>query len=325
MFIFFMRCLTLRAACLLGFALCLGSPSIEAQTSSSWQLLSQVQVTAAGVFLDQLLAGSETNAVLHVRLCDSPAIGRVLSLSLAQLQAYLKTAAPALASPLWAGPTTVQVTRRTRSLPAAEVLVGLKEFLQRQGGRDQGQIELRFIRPWTSPVIADEMYTLRVNDLPASGLTSVLPLRFELATDQESLGTWQMPLEVRLMREVWVAHQELRRGDTLQDGDLTLELRDALKYRDLLPADTDLNRGWMLSENVQPAQPVQRRAIQLRAVLQRGQLVEALYRDGPIVISLKAEVLDPGAPGQIIRLRNPNSRRELRGKIINEQVVQIQL
>ncbi len=325
MFTFFMRCLTLRAACLLGFALCLGSPSIEAQSQSSWQLLSQVQVTAAGVFLDQLVAGSETNSVLHVRLCDSPAIGRVLSLSLAQLQAYLKAAAPALASPLWAGPTTVQVTRRTRSLPAAEVLAGLKEFLQRQGGRDQGQIELRFIRPWTSPVIADEMYTLRVNDLPSSGLTSVLPVRFELATDQESLGTWQMPLEVRLMREVWVAHQELRRGDTLQDGDLTLEMRDALKYRDLLPADTDLTRGWMMSENVQPAQPVQRRAIQLRAVLQRGQLVEALYRDGPIVISLKAEVLDPGAPGQIIRLRNPNSRRELRGKIINEQVVQIQL
>ncbi|MBM3846435.1 MAG: flagella basal body P-ring formation protein FlgA, partial [Verrucomicrobia bacterium] len=32
-----------------------------------------------------------------------------------------------------------------------------------------------------------------------------------------------------------------------------------------------------------------------------------------------------GASGQVIRVRNPGSRREMRGKVINDQTVQIQM
>lgn len=321
------RSFALRAARLAGAAMWIACAcaTVRAQTAATWQLLPQVQATAAGVFLDQVVAGAETNGVLHLRLCDAPPVGRVLPLPLSQIQALVKASAPALATQAWSGPQAVQVTRRTRMLPAAEVLSGLKEFLQRQAGREPGQLEVRFLRPWNPPVIADEMYTLRITDLPSSGILSTLSVRFELMAEDESLGSWQVSLENRLMREVWVARQPLRRGDSLQEGDLERELRDVLKYRDLLPADTDLTRPWVVNEAVPNAQPVPRRALQLRAVVQRGQMVEALYQDGSIAISLKAEVLDSGTPGQIIRLRNPNSRRELRGKVINEQVVQIQL
>jgi flagella basal body P-ring formation protein FlgA len=44
-----------------------------------------------------------------------------------------------------------------------------------------------------------------------------------------------------------------------------------------------------------------------------------------MVISLKVEVLEEGVPGQMIRVRNYQSHRELRGKVEDEHTISIPL
>ncbi len=290
-----------------------------------WKLVPQTQVTASGVFLDQVLADGGSNGVPHVRTCDAPAVGKGLYLASAQIQNLATNALPSIAGRTWAGSPAIQITRRMRQLGGDEILDSLTSLLQKQQGRDQGQIELRWARPWTPVLIGDESYTLKLVDFPSAGLTPNLLLRFELVADRESLGSWQVVLDARLMRQAWVVQTSLKRGDAIQDSDFSQEPRDVLRQRDLLGIDFDLSKGWIAAENLNQGQPLLRRSVQLRAVVQRGQVVDALVKDGAITISLKAEVLDSGVPGQIIRLRNPISRRELRGKVINEQMVQIQL
>jgi flagella basal body P-ring formation protein FlgA len=40
---------------------------------------------------------------------------------------------------------------------------------------------------------------------------------------------------------------------------------------------------------------------------------------------MKVDVLEDGATGQVIRIRNPQTRRELRGKVQDEQTILISL
>ncbi|MBI3868676.1 MAG: flagellar basal body P-ring formation protein FlgA [Verrucomicrobia bacterium] len=294
--------------------------------SEPWSLLPQAQVASAGVFLDQVVAGAETNAALHVRLCDAPVVGRATQLTAAQVKAMVLAVAPAWSSQTWTGAPAVQITRRMRMLPAAEVLQALTESLQKEAIHDQGELELRFARPWVPAPIADEPYQARCLDVPAAGLSPSVFLRFELVSGAEIIGTWQTPVEARLWRKVWVARQPLKRGAVVQDSDIGLERKDVLRaQRELLGEDFDAERGWQVAEPVNVGQMLSKRSVQLRLVVQKGQMVDALLKDGALSIAIKAEVLDPGAPGQIIRIRNPNSRRELRGKVINEQTVQLLL
>lgn len=67
------------------------------------------------------------------------------------------------------------------------------------------------------------------------------------------------------------------------------------------------------------------RSVRARPIVQRGQLVEGIYQDGGLSISLKVELLEDGLPGQTIRVRNPKTKRELHGKVQNEQTVVIAL
>ena len=53
--------------------------------------------------------------------------------------------------------------------------------------------------------------------------------------------------------------------------------------------------------------------------------MEAVFREGTLTISLKVETLEDGALGQTVRVRNPKTRRELIGKVQNEDLILIAL
>ena len=63
----------------------------------------------------------------------------------------------------------------------------------------------------------------------------------------------------------------------------------------------------------------------MRPVVQRGQFVDGLVRDGALNIALKVEVLADGLPGQTVRVRNPKTKREFYAKVQDEQTVVISL
>lgn len=214
--------------------------------------------------------------------------------------------------------------KKPRQLGETELLGLLTQKIQAQVGA-QGEVDLAFARPWTPVAIPDAPLRLELLEPTIARLNPLLMVRFQIRAGTEVLGTWQASLQCHLWRKVLVAQNALKRGAALSETDLGTERRDALTYRDALselpaePAECEL------TENVQLGAPLTARSVRLKPVVFRGQTAEAVVRDGAMVISLKVEVLEEGAPGQMVRVRNPQSRRELRGRVENEQTIAIPL
>ena len=66
-------------------------------------------------------------------------------------------------------------------------------------------------------------------------------------------------------------------------------------------------------------------SIRARPLVLRGQMVEAVFQDGTLGISLMVETLEDGTLGQTVRVRNPKTKRELFGKVENEKTIRITL
>jgi flagella basal body P-ring formation protein FlgA len=291
----------------------------------AFQLQPAVQVDSEGVFLQQVLSGPVEPALPPLRLAPAPAFGRSGTLSRARIQEVLSNQAPQLASAIWTGPDQIQVTRRARPLAEPDLLELLTATLQREHVKDRGQLEIRLARPWTSVSVPDEPITLGVLDLPATGVTPSLLVRFELRTAREVVGTWQVSAQAKVWREVWVTTAATRRGAPLADAAPTRERRDVLTLRESL-ADPDRGDAAIeLAEYVPAGAILYARALKLCSVVRRGQHAEASLQDGALAISMKVEVLEDGAPGQIVRVRNLQSRRELRGKVIDEHTISVTL
>jgi flagella basal body P-ring formation protein FlgA len=65
--------------------------------------------------------------------------------------------------------------------------------------------------------------------------------------------------------------------------------------------------------------------VKLRAVIHRGQLANALVQDGALSVTTRVEALEDGAPGQLIHARNPISRHDLSGRVLDNQTILISL
>ncbi len=212
-----------------------------------------------------------------------------------------------------------------RAFAESELLELLTSTLQQQYVKDKGELELRLSRPWTARNVPDEPLTIKILELPNAGVTASFIVRFELRTADRSLGSWQLPVQARVLREVWVARSAAKRGDLVANSDIVRERRDVLNLRDSLADFTQGDSSLELAEPLQAGSPLLARSVKLRPVVRRGQIAEAIVQEGALNVSMKVQVLEDGAPGQTVRVRNPNSRRDLQGKVVDEQTILISL
>ena len=301
-----------------GFAL-----RASAGEPSSFQVRATVSVDGAGIFADQVIQSDPPLAAL--RLGDAPAFGKATVLTRSQLGELLAAAAPGLAVTNWGGAEAVRIARRARSLSESDILALLTTSLQRDYVKDKGELELRFSRPWTPPNVPDEALKVNVLDLPTLGVTPSFIIRFEIHTERETVSTLQVAVQARVWRDVWTAHSMVKRGELVAGADLVHERRDVVNVRESLAEFTAGDASLEFAESVQANALLLARTVKPRTVVRRGQMIVAQVQEGALNVSLKVEALEDGAPGQSIRVRNPISRRDLSGKVLDEQTVLIPL
>ena len=208
-----------------------------------------------------------------------------------------------------------------RTFAETDLVQLLTTTLQRDYVKDSGELEIRLTQPWKTRNVPNEPLTLVVLDMPTLGVTPNFVVRFELRAAQASLGTWEIPVKAHVWRETWVARSPLPRGLRVADADIDRERRDMLTLHEPLAAFSAGDPALELAESVSTGMPLLARAVHLRAVVHRGQAIDAFMQDGVLSITLKVEALEDGAPGQFIRVRNVQTRRDLLGKVLNEQTI----
>jgi flagella basal body P-ring formation protein FlgA len=242
-----------------------------------------------------------------------------------ELIKVMQKTAPDFVFTNWTGAERIRITRFSRALKENELKDELTALLQREHVRNKGDLELRFSRPWATIAVPDEPFTLKVLEMPTSGVTANFIVRFEINTARENVGAWQASLTAKIWREIWVARSALKTDQLFSQADVVQERRDLLALRDAPLSITQPENTIEIAENIAAGGPIYTRSVRIRPVVHRGQLVEAQLQDGTMQISLRVEVLENGAPGQVVRVRNPQSRREFRGKVQNEQTILIPL
>lgn len=245
-----------------------------------------------------------------------------LALRLFAVGADADSGSPALLPVAAAVPASL-TPRQPRRLEEEELRNLLTDSLNAGRKANSEEWELRFTRPWTPVTVPDEPLKVEILEPALSRIASTSILRFEMRAGRQLVGSWQVPVHARLWREVMIAGTVLSRGLLLSDATVTRERRDVLTLRDPLCELPSATADYELAERVPLGAPLTARALRLRPVVFRGQTVNAVMQGKVMTISLKVEVLEEGVPGQVVRVRNLQSRRELRGKVQDEQTIAI--
>jgi flagellar basal body P-ring formation protein FlgA len=307
--------------CGLTFTFLLGGNVFAAEQLGTLELLPHSTASSQGIFLGDVVTNKSGQPLPRIQLAPVPPVGRPMFYSRLQIGAMLTKAAPELSCTNWGGAERIKISRATRVVNDTMLKELLTETLQKESVKDRGDLELRFTRPWNPLVIPDDPVSIKITEMPSSGVSPNFICRFELLAGEEKVGTFQQPLSAKVWKEIYVARSNLTRGQPLRDADIGLERRDVLNNRDYLTAIPLDDPYVEFRENVQAGTQITARVLRLRAIIKRGRMVDAVAQDEALSVSAKAEALEDGVPGQMVRLRNVRSKKEFKGKVKDEQTV----
>ena len=187
----------------------------------------------------------------------------------------------------------------------------------------EGELRVTLTRPWTGiPLPAPEFFAECVQ-LPPGGLASVMQLTVRGVSGGKIIGEWPLQVRAEVWREVWLAPQRMDRGQMLQPSLLTARMVDILKeFNPPIAADQDLS-GFELAQAVQAGKPISRKDLVERSLVRKGQFVDAVANEGGLSIRMRAQAMEAGPAGAVIRVRNLDSQKVFFAQVINENQVQV--
>src|SRR3569833_1405547 len=133
------RFLSLLAASAFSLA---GSLSYCAENIGPLELLPRASVGSRGVFLSDLATTRTGQVVPPVLMGASPAIGRPVFISRAQVNDLLNRKAPELACTNWGGAERIRIARSARVVNEPILKEMLTSILQKEEVMDRGELEL---------------------------------------------------------------------------------------------------------------------------------------------------------------------------------------
>ena len=83
--------------------------------------------------------------------------------------------------------------------------------------------------------------------------------------------------------------------------------------------------NFQLKSTLIKGRPLLARQVRRIPVVFRGDVVDAVYRSGLLRITIKVQAMEDGAEGDSVRVRNLDSKNELRGIVRNENAIEIEL
>ncbi len=214
-------------------------------------------------------------------------------------------------------------------IPAAQLRAMLEAELLPRIHSGDGELELTLARELPSiPVPADKAAQVKILYHPTP-LTPYFRVRFAIVSPGSPQSA--APVEAtayytaKLYRPVWVLRSPAKRGDSLDRVDMEQERRDVLALATPLWKEGTASAKHCLNQPLATGTLLAERHVKATPVVLRGQIVQAQVQVRSLMVRVKAEALEDAAPGEPVRLRNVQTQREIKGIVVDEHTVKINL
>lgn len=329
--------LLLLAACLLVASLAESALPLErverrdrlhAAPPATVELRSEALVRGPEIRLQEIAeiqsADPETSRRLGaIGVGRAPLPGLSRTLDLAYLKARVALREPEAGALLYQGPAAVQVTTASRRLTGAEQVEAVRRELLALRAAPGGELSVQAATLPPDLVLPAGEPELRVRLSPGAERGSgVVSATLEAWVDGSLARTVSVPVRVAVLEEVLVAARTLPRQQPLTAADVRVERRS------LRPGQEPLREpaaavGQRARRTIAQGESLLVPMLERPPAVRRGQRVLLTVEGRGLKAVARGEAREDGSVGQLIRVKNLASGREIYGRVAGDQDVRV--
>jgi len=185
----------------------------------------------------------------------------------------------------------------------------------------EGELQIELPRTWTPPDRVAHGWQVQLAEYPSLPAGSML-VRCRLLADGVIAAECSLLLHAALWRDVWQARQPLANGTTFDPSLLDIRRVDLLRERDVVPVAVG-DRTFSFIRSIQAGRLLTWRDLARRPLVRKGDVVEVSASEGMLNVSMKALAMQNGAMGEVVTVRNLDSRKDFTAFVVDENHVQV--
>jgi flagella basal body P-ring formation protein FlgA len=187
--------------------------------------------------------------------------------------------------------------------------------------RLDGDLDLQMLRPWSPPATDASTWEVVVTEYPQEP-SGTMVVRCRVVGDGATQDESTLVLRAALWRDAWYARQPLAAGAMFDPADLEARRVDYFRERNALPAAVG-DRSFIFSRQVPADRLLSWTDIARRPLVRKGEIVDVIASEGMLFVSLRALALENGAQGEMVVVRNLESRKDISAVVVADNRVEV--
>lgn len=214
-------------------------------------------------------------------------------------------------------PHSVIVERLGRSIDAAELLPVVRDKLAADADYDL-QVREVVLKNGQIVPIGESEYDVQILGKPQAGK---IPVRIAAFVEKEPAARFLATAIVDDWREVPVLKRSVERGMLISADDIELVRLNLFNQPKDVASDTQEVVGRRVKTRLRAGDVVRKTTIDIPPTISRGKQVTMTFQKGMFKATALGLALDDGLEGEFIRLKNVDSKKILRAKIVSKDEV----
>lgn len=146
-----------------------------------------------------------------------------------------------------------------------------------------------------------------------------------LRCSQPQVWSIHVPVNISQYKNVLVSNRNLPRGHRFSSADTMVKKMDISRLPQGFYEKTEQLTGLVLKRSILRGQQLNPGILAKARLVQRGQTITILAKTGTIAIRTKGKAMMDGREGELIKVKNTSTNKELRGIVVAKGVVQLNL
>lgn len=143
--------------------------------------------------------------------------------------------------------------------------------------------------------------------------------------DDRNAFTFGIPIKISIYDKVWVAADNINRGEALTSLNLALEEKEiGFLAKDVARQDFPVD-GKLVQKVFRAGEIIDTRYIKTVPIIIRNTPVSVIFKSSSVTITLPAEALEDGNLGDYVRVRSDKLKKNYVGKVISANTVLINI
>jgi len=286
------------------------------------QLMPEAVVTGKSVSLGEIAAvhGAGPNKESRwtgLEVGSSPRAGETAVVSRSRVAHVLRLSGLSLENLELRGAAETVVRRESRTVTADVLHQLVREHILARMPWDGADVSIEQIRGARDLVLAETAVTHQVKAQPDCDYLGLTSFQVVTATgDGEEIQQW-VKADIQVTTPVVVARHPIPRLTEIGAADVKVEKRNLASLSSDTAASAEEVIGKRSRRQIRAGEPIRLGQVEVAPVVRRGDLVTLKVESDHFLVTARGKVLENGRPGEIIRVENITSKKQVYGKVVD--------